>query len=297
MKTRAFLISVLFVGISLAACSTVQLVKTAKPGDKGVKLKWLGTAGWEIRTGTTTILIDPFLTRKVAIRNAEWKTDEDAVLKEIKEADYIFAGHSHADHIADIPFIAKRFGSKIIGSRTTTNLALTAGVDKEQVVTIRGGEKLDFKEFSVQVIKSEHRIKPGRTQPRRLKEIEEPFHGPILGSHFLVGGSFLYYFKFGKHRVLHQSTPNFLENNLTGLNPDVALLAEGHRSYVLRHVLNTLKPEVIIIHHFDEWRVPFSEGLQRKYERRAQRFEQDIAYVDNRIQVIIPEFLKPYNLE
>ena len=28
---------------------------------KGVVLKWLGVAGWEIRTGRTIVLIDPFL--------------------------------------------------------------------------------------------------------------------------------------------------------------------------------------------------------------------------------------------
>lgn len=76
-----------------------------------------------------------------------------AVLKTISRADYIFAGHSHADHIADIPFIAKKFGSKVIGSRTTTNIALTGGVDQSQLTTISGGEKLHFKEFSVQVIR------------------------------------------------------------------------------------------------------------------------------------------------
>ncbi|HEV8724706.1 MAG TPA: MBL fold metallo-hydrolase [Candidatus Binatia bacterium] len=46
------------------------------------------------------------------------KNDEEAVLSVISGADYIFAGHSHADHIGDIPFIAKRFGAKVIGSRT-----------------------------------------------------------------------------------------------------------------------------------------------------------------------------------
>src|SRR5262245_16495660 len=112
-----------------------------------VILMWLGNAGWEIQYGQTVILIDPFLTRGEASRGVEWKTDEAAVLKVIKRADYIFAGHSHADHIADVPFIAKKFGSKVIGSRTTTNIALTGGVDKSQLITISGGENLDFKEF------------------------------------------------------------------------------------------------------------------------------------------------------
>lgn len=130
-----------------------------------VTLKWLGTAGWEIQFAQTKILIDPFLTRKQPVAGEEWKTDEEAVLNVIGGADYIFAGHSHADHIADIPFIAKHFGAKVIGSRTTINLCLSAGVDKAQLTTISGGEKLDYKDFSVQVIESQTRhVEPARSE-------------------------------------------------------------------------------------------------------------------------------------
>jgi hypothetical protein len=52
------------------------------PQEKTI-LKWLGTAGWEIRLGNTKILIDPFLTRREPSANAEWKTDEEAVLNVI----------------------------------------------------------------------------------------------------------------------------------------------------------------------------------------------------------------------
>ncbi len=314
MKKRANFVSVLFIAFSLAACAPVepitpaklsepvkcakpvQLVKPANSRVEGVILKWLGTAGWEIRTGTTIILIDPFLSRKVRSRNAEWKTDEEAVLRVIKGADYIFGGHSHADHIGDVPFIAKRFCSKIIGSRTTTNLALTDGVDKSQVVTIHGGEKLDFKEFSVQVIESQHGIRRGRRQPR-FEEILYPWAGPIMGSDFVVGGSFLYYFTFGRHRVLHQSTANFVGKKLTGVHPDIALLAVGHRNYNLERVLKKLKPKVVIIQHYDQWRTPFSEGIPERRSRRAQRFARDITAVDNQIKVIIPDFFMTYTLE
>jgi L-ascorbate metabolism protein UlaG (beta-lactamase superfamily) len=167
-----------------------------------IVLKWLGTAGWEIQVGQTVILIDPFLTRREANLGAERKTDEEAVLRAIKRADYIFAGHSHADHIADIPFIAKTFGSKVIGSRTTTYIALTAGMDKSQLVTISGGEKLDFKEFSVQVIESEHGalIRGGRRRRPKFEEITKQWSGPILGTSFVEGGSYLYYLTFGKSR-------------------------------------------------------------------------------------------------
>ena len=104
----------------------------------------------------------------------EWKTNEEAVLNVIGGADYIFAGHSHADHIADIPFIAKRFGAKVIGSRTTINLALSAGVDKAQLTTISGGEKLDFKDFSVQVIESQHAVLNRGGQKRQRSPRKSP---------------------------------------------------------------------------------------------------------------------------
>jgi L-ascorbate metabolism protein UlaG (beta-lactamase superfamily) len=200
------------------------------PKTQSAVLKWLGIAGWEIRIGETTILIDPFLTRGEVNLGAEWKTDEDAVLKVVSKADFIFAGHSHADHIADIPFIAKKFGSKVSGSRTTTNIALTGGVDKSQLVTISGGEKLDFKDFSVQVIQSELGgvRQSGRIRRSRFEEITKPWPGPLRGGDFVEGGD-LYYFTLGKHRVLHQSTAGFIEDKLAGLRPDVVLLAATQR--------------------------------------------------------------------
>lgn len=267
-------------------------------GQPKVTLKWLGIAGWEIQFAQSKVLIDPFLTRKGSVAAEEWKTDEEAVLKVISGADYIFAGHSHADHIGDIPFIAKRFGAKVIGSRTTVNLALSAGVDKAQLTTIGGGEKLDFKDFSVQVIESQHGILTRGGQKRQPKsaEITSPLSGPILGRHFVEGGSYLYYFTLGKYRVLHQSTGNFIEENLQGLQPDVAILAENS-NYHWPEAIKILRPKTVIVHHYDDWRVPFSGGMTAAIRRRAQRLEQDVKSVDRNIKVIIPDFLKTITLE
>ena len=268
-------------------------------GEEGVILKWLGTAGWEIQIGQTTILVDPFLTRKEPNRiGKEWKTDEEAVLGAIKRADYIFAGHSHADHVGDIPFIAKKFGSKVIGSRTTTNLALSGGVDKSQLITIIGGEKLDFKEFSVQVIASEHGVLVGGGRRRRPKfeEITQPWSGPILGTSFVEGGCFLYLFTFGKYRLLHQSTGGFIEDSLTGLKANTALLYPMQRNDIAV-MLKALQPTTVFVHHFDEWRTPYSEGIPESNLRRAQHFSRDTTSIDNRIKVIVPKFFVRHALD
>jgi L-ascorbate metabolism protein UlaG (beta-lactamase superfamily) len=264
----------------------------------GVTLKWLGTAGWEIQMAQTKILIDPFLTRRQPVASEEWISDEAAVLNVISGADYIFAGHSHADHIGDIPFIAKRFGAKVIGSRTTVNLSLSAGVENAQLTTISGGEKLHFKDFSVQVIKSQHGIltRDGQKRQPRSAEITRPLSGPILGKHFVEGGSFVYYFTFGKLRLLHQSTGNFIEENLQGLEPDIAILAENS-NYDWTEALKILRPKTVVVQHYDDWRVPLASGMTAAVRRRAQRLEQDVKSVDRNIKVIIPDFLQTLTLE
>ena len=104
-----------FSGMWPSIVGRAQSVNDAPGEAKGVTLKWLGNAGWEIQFGPTVILIDPFLTRGESSPGTEWKTDEEAVLKVIKRADYIFAGQSHAGHIADLPFTARKFGFKVIG--------------------------------------------------------------------------------------------------------------------------------------------------------------------------------------
>ena len=262
-----------------------------------VQLKWLGTAGWEIRVADVVILVDPFLTRREAAAGVEWKTNEEEVNRIITKADFIFAGHSHADHIADIPVIAKRFGAKVIGSRTTTNIALTAGIDKAQLMTIRGGEKLEFNDFSVQVIESQHGVlnRGGRRRQPKPEEVLRPWSGAINGDAFVEGGSYLYYFSFGGLRLLHQSTGNFIEENLTGLQPDVAILAENG-NYHWNDALKILRPKTVIIHHYDEWRTPFTDGIPDSNRRRAQRFERLIKSLDKQVKVIIPDLLESFDL-
>jgi L-ascorbate metabolism protein UlaG (beta-lactamase superfamily) len=293
-------LSVYFLSIAWAPIeSNAQIPASGTHEKDNIVLKWLGNAGWEIRVGKTIILIDPFLTRQAGKAGVEWQTDEDAVSKAISKADFIFAGHSHADHIGDVPFIAKKFGSKIIGSRTTANIALTLGVDKSQLTTISGGEKLKFDDFSVQVIESEHGgvRRSGRTRRPKSEEITKPWTGPVMGNDFVEGGSYLYYFSFGNYRVLHQSTAGFIEEKLTGLQPDVVLLAATQRVYDLSSVLKILSPKTVVLHHFDEWRAPIAQAIPEANRRRAERFAAEIRTVNPNIRVVIPEFFRPNNLE
>ena len=291
------IVLLLCLGLQAPAISSARSA-AADSNDKKLILKWLGNAGWEIQFGDTTVLIDPFVTRGEASAGVEWKTDEQSVLKVITRADYIFAGHSHADHIADVPFIAKKFGSKVIGSRTTTNIALTGGVDKSQLVTISGGEKLEFQAFSVQVIESKHGrlTRGGRTRRPKFEEITKPWSGPIMGNAFVEGGSYLYLFTFGNHRLLHQSTGGFIKDKITGFKADIALLYPMEKDD-LSELLKPLQPKTVFLHHFDRWQLPLADGLPQVMLGRAKRFTRDISAIDRTIKVVIPKYFEPYGLE
>jgi hypothetical protein len=95
---------------------------------------------------------------------------------------------------------------------------------------------------------------------------------------------------------LHQSTGGFIEANLTGLKPDIALLYPMERND-LAEMLKALQPKTVFVHHFDEWRTPFSAGIPESNLRRAQRVTRDIAAIDKEIKVITPKFFESHTLE
>jgi hypothetical protein len=53
---------------------------------------------------------------------------------------------------------------------------------------------------------------------------------------------------------------NFIEENLRGLEPDVAILAENS-NYNWSEAIKILRPKTVHRHHYDDWRVPLSSGM------------------------------------
>ena len=65
-----------------------------------MELTWLGTAGFQIKTGTHVLLIDPYLSRNGAARPRQTMVPSD-----LYGADRIFVSHGHFDHIFGIPAV------------------------------------------------------------------------------------------------------------------------------------------------------------------------------------------------
>src|SRR5215467_14558661 len=91
----------------------------------GLRLRWLGTAGFEISDNETSILVDPFISRPpvdpLVSSQAQFRLsiDTKAVDKYVIEPmmqsgsfsnlKAILVSHTHHDHVEDVPYILSRF--------------------------------------------------------------------------------------------------------------------------------------------------------------------------------------------
>ena len=173
MKNKYYLLPFIF--LLFISCTNSSDNKNSN-----LKLKYLGAAGWEISEQETTVLIDPYLSRIKLVGNSTTKTvatsalnrdwgddnrqkyfrddyfspDTSVINSHITKADYIFVHHTHFDHAADVPYIAKMTGAKVIGTESLSNLLRAHGLPNEQIITVKGGEDYSFGSFSVKILPS-----------------------------------------------------------------------------------------------------------------------------------------------
>lgn len=97
------------------------------------KLTYFSHSAWQIETGSTSILIDPFLNDNP---NSPVKAEEVS-------AQYIIVTHAHGDHIGDSVEIAKKHGATVI-----TNFEIANWFGAQNVTAhpmhIGGGKEFPF---------------------------------------------------------------------------------------------------------------------------------------------------------
>jgi len=80
------------------------------PGE--VEIRYLGAAGLYLHWGEDSILLGPYFSNPGLFRVllGAWRTDDDAIQRglagiDVPQVEAIFAGHSHYDHIGDLPVV------------------------------------------------------------------------------------------------------------------------------------------------------------------------------------------------
>lgn len=294
----------------------VALAASAAP----VSLSYMGTAGWRITDGKVTILVDPYLTRAkypspndgvqaddprpLVNGNSVVEPDAAVIDAHITKADYIFLTHSHPDHSLDVPYIAKKTGARVIGTESTGNLVRAEGVPERQIQIVKGGEELRFDGFSVRVIPSLHGIfrkpTPGQAAPIPPL-IPADVKGPLKFGQHVEGGTLAYLISIQNHRIILFGSMNYIESELTGLRPDVALIgAMPERNNIPDYTPRLMRalgnPPLVIPTHWDRFNVTYDVS-QAPAVQRLQSFIEEIKAASPGTRVIVPEYFKPIELK
>lgn len=281
-----------------------------------VKLKYFGTAGWEITDGDITVLVDPYITRaklgtgpgvssddtrETVLRSDIFVSDTLLIDSLITKADFILVHHSHFDHLADVPYIAKKTGAKVIGTETTRNILRGYGIPEEQLYPVQGGEDYQFENFSVQVIPSIHSALNDKHYIDSRTYTEIP-NTPLKVSEFIEGNSLMFLARFANHTILTMASMNFVERELVGQEPDI-LLAGVNRSQLGLYQYNerllkvTNYPKIIIPTHWDNFRLPYGFSQQSGVNQKLRPFAEDVKRLSPETNVIIPTHLGTITIE
>lgn len=257
----------------------------AVPKAQPIALTYTGVAGWQIESAGKTVLVDPYFSRPDL--DGVLESDPAAVAARApKRADLIVVGHSHVDHLLDTPAVALATGAQVMGSASTIAVANAKNVPAEKLIPIRGGEDYQFDGFSVRVIPSLHSALDDKHFAQGAPITVIP---PQRFDDYTDGGTFNYLLRVGGHEVFVTSTANFIERELVGLNPDIAILATGLREEVTDYTCRLMRlldyPEVVYATHFDNWRAP---PVDEPLSEDLAAFVREVRSCSPRTNVVVP---------
>ena len=280
----------LFAVLLAAACGRSPAPAAPAPPTEPrspIALTYLGVAGWQLDAGALTFLTDPYFSRPDL--EQPLVPDEQAIAARAPaRAELIMVGHSHADHLLDTPAVARRTGAQIMGSVSTARVARASGIADDHIITVQGGEDFAFDGYSVRVMRSLHSAL-GEKHVAGGTEIPATITMPARFDEYAEGGAYAYLVRVGGHQVFFLSTANFIERELEGLRPDVAVLATGLRQEIhdytcrLLHALGN--PPLVYTNHFDDWRGP---PVDEAPDEDLQAFVAEVARCSPGTRVVIP---------
>ncbi|WP_125775997.1 MBL fold metallo-hydrolase [Antribacter gilvus] len=316
LLTGAAALGAISVAAPARAASPAPAAPLARTVPSGfATFSWLGTSGWKIRTPTTTVLLDPYLSRfdtgfgaGAFTATTRLAVDQAAIDAAIGTAgapegtvDAVLVTHTHWDHFADVPAIAAARGPMVFTTLTGYHLALAMGVPRAQLAVVRGGEELHLGDLVMRVVPSLHSrtgtgalLFPGaHTQtPRRPRTIADLPEGDTL--------SFLLRSPEGRS-VLLLGGSDLDDLALRGLDVDTVALpvasTDATAGYVER-VMTVLQPSTVVLVHWDSFEVPLANPPQADDRTRARMAatEAEVLRHSPGTRVVVPEYLTPLTL-
>jgi L-ascorbate metabolism protein UlaG (beta-lactamase superfamily) len=267
---------------------------TAGSRDPDAVLDWFGCATFRLTVGDTVVFLDAYIDRVPGAPGPGLRADD------IDRADWVVVGHSHFDHLWGAERIARRTGATMIGSYETVRIMASEGVPPEQLIPVSGGERIRLSDdVVVSVYPSLHSCvwthaamhqsdypclgDVGLTWQERRERyaglrtvfdaLDDDGKAHVTSANQGAlgdGGALVYLFDTPRGTLLYQDTSGHWSGILSGLRPDVAILAAAGRGnvdgepvqgtlarYVARQA-ELLRPRRVLLSHHDDWMPGFS---------------------------------------
>ncbi len=216
------------------------------------EIRYLGIAGWHLRAGEDSLLIDPYFTRLSLWRALVGyaSPDVEAVAAHTPPARWVLVTHPHYDHLADVPAVARLTGARVYASAQGCRLLTLLGTPGEEIAA---GDRLDLGVFRVEVYESRHRtlfrgipfagpLRPGLRPPLRVSD-------------FRVDVQFSFRIQVDGVRVLVASGID----HEPAVEADLLLVGADATRDQLATILGATRPRLVMPNHWDDLFQPLSK--------------------------------------
>lgn len=247
-----------------------------------VRIRWLGTAGFELACDGHVVLIDPYLTRASLRRcvMVPLRSDAATVRRYITAADAIVCGHTHFDHVLDVPTIARLTGGKVYGSRSAVNLCRAAGIDASQLADVESPGRAT----TVEVGPFRLRFVPSAHSPFLFGRV--PLEGdisdcdevPLRTNQYRCGAVFGVLIEVAGRTLYHVGSANLAQRPPVP-NVDLLLLctAGWHATRDFpRRMLSAVSPGAVLLSHWDNFFTPIERSATALPAIRARRLVDEL---------------------
>jgi L-ascorbate metabolism protein UlaG (beta-lactamase superfamily) len=229
------------------------------PGKGSVRVRWLGTAGFEIEHDGWVVLIDPYFSRPSLGQCFSGALVPDVALirRHLGRVDAIVCSHTHFDHVLDVPTIARLTGARVFGSRSATLLCRAGNVHESQLSDVESGiTKAEVGPFALEFVRSAH-------SPLLLGRI--PFPGdiadcddlPLTVSRYRCGAVFGTLLEVAGRSVYHVGSANLDDAARPRRREiDLALLCAAGWATTERfaeRLMRNVSPGAIALSHWDNF--------------------------------------------
>lgn len=234
-----------------------------------MKVRFLGTTGFVVEAvDGHTIVFDPYVSRpglfEFLFKTIKIRTE--VIDRAIPRADDVLIGHSHIDHILDAPYLCQQTGARLIGSKSTYQVGLAAGLADGQMLVVKERETVTSGAMQCTAIPSEHGRMFGKVPLPGV--MESPPNWPPKYNDLLCGEVFDWHIQCDQENtsLMYIDSAEFFSERFEGLQADIVCLCIVGRKWrpnFLTDLVKALNPKVIIPSHWDWMFTEYGQPMKK----------------------------------